>query len=216
MLHVLYLHDPYVHHIFPNLLLLNPPLKDLRYVPDPFKRIAKVIEEKKDRPRDEIINQVCSQVMEARPDWTESSAKAKGAIMVDTYFKTINKYTAANSNDEETSDGRPDTNNDDTDDGYEEDELRITESSLPFLAYRELQLACKERGLPAGGKGKLLQNRLLEHLRKHTGDKSAQAPAAVATTATKSSAMPIEPGSNPTVTRVGRMTVAPQRYNQGA
>jgi hypothetical protein len=184
----------------------------LRYVPDPFRRIANVIREKIDSPRDEIIDQVCSQVMEARPDWSKSKAKAKATVLVDTYFKTLNNNTAANSNDEEISDDRPDTNNDDTDDGYEEDELRITESSLPFLSYREVQLACMERGLSGGGSGISLRKRLLEHLREPTGDEATQAPAAVATTATKSSATSIEPSNTPKATRSGRI-IKPPRFN---
>ena len=126
----------------------------------------------------------------------------------------------------ETSDDHLDTNNDaeddseggadGSDDDYEEDELRITESSLPLLSYRELQLACKEIGEPAGGKGILLRKRLLEHLRGKRGDESAQAPAAVARQRQNHEQCRPNPSSNSNMTSRGRTIAKPSRFLEGA
>lgn len=163
-----------------SVLLFNVDSKDLRYVPDPFRRIADGITSSRAKglPKSDIIKNVCRQVMEARPDWPKSRALARGKAMVESYLKAFEGHAGggANSNSSggasedalgDSNDGDVDSfdgEDDHRDDDDEDDGVRVTLASIPNLSYRELQHACKERGLLAVGKGEVLRKRLAEHL----------------------------------------------------
>lgn len=129
--------------------------------------------------------------MEARPDWPKSRALARGKAMVESYFKALESHArrGANSNsagaaedalggtnnaDDESDEGEDEYRDDDYEE-EDEDEVRVTLASIPNLSYREVQHACKERGLPAAGKGEVLRKRLAEHLQGLRGSGQHQA-----------------------------------------
>lgn len=114
--------------------------------------------------------------------------------MVESYFKALESHArrGANSNsagaaedalggtnnaDDESDEGEDEYRDDDyeEEDEEDEDEVRVTLASIPNLSYREVQHACKERGLPAAGKGEVLRKRLAEHLQGLRGSGQHQA-----------------------------------------